>query len=36
MLDTPVVQYDTLLCGHGAPVKGEASAKVKALLANWK
>jgi len=30
------LEYDTLLCGHGAPVKGEASAKVKALLANWK
>jgi glyoxylase-like metal-dependent hydrolase (beta-lactamase superfamily II) len=30
------LEYYTLLCGHGAPVKGEASAKVKALLANWK
>jgi glyoxylase-like metal-dependent hydrolase (beta-lactamase superfamily II) len=30
------LEYDTLLCGHGAPVKGEASAKVKNLLANWK
>lgn len=30
------LDFDTLLVGHGAPVKGEASAKVKKLLANWK
>jgi glyoxylase-like metal-dependent hydrolase (beta-lactamase superfamily II) len=30
------LEYDTLLCGHGAPVKGQASAKVKALLVKWK
>jgi glyoxylase-like metal-dependent hydrolase (beta-lactamase superfamily II) len=29
------LEFDTLLCGHGAPVKGKASAKVKELLANW-
>ena len=30
------LEYDTLLVGHGAPVKGNASGKVKNLLANWK
>ena len=30
------LMFDTLLCGHGAPVKGEDSAKVKNLVANWK
>jgi glyoxylase-like metal-dependent hydrolase (beta-lactamase superfamily II) len=30
------LDFDTLLVGHGAPVKGEASARVKNLLANWK
>jgi glyoxylase-like metal-dependent hydrolase (beta-lactamase superfamily II) len=30
------LDFDTLLVGHGAPVKGEASAKVKKLLENWK
>jgi len=30
------LEYDTLLVGHGAPVKGEASTKVKHLLAKWK
>ena len=30
------LEYDTLLVGHGAPVKGEASAKVKTLLTHWK
>ena len=30
------LDFDTLLVGHGAQVKGEASAKVKKLLANWK
>jgi len=29
------LEFDTLLCGHGAPVKGNASAMVKELLANW-
>ena len=29
------LDFDTLLCGHGAPVKGNAAAKVKELLANW-
>jgi glyoxylase-like metal-dependent hydrolase (beta-lactamase superfamily II) len=28
--------FDTLLVGHGAPVKGSAAAKVKKLLADWK
>jgi len=32
---TAGLEFDTLLCGHGAPVKGKASAKVKELLANW-
>jgi hypothetical protein len=30
------LDYDTLLVGHGAPVKGDAVAKVKKLLAYWK
>jgi hydroxyacylglutathione hydrolase len=30
------LEFDTLLVGHGAPVKGDAAAKVKRLLANWK
>jgi glyoxylase-like metal-dependent hydrolase (beta-lactamase superfamily II) len=30
------LDYDTLLVGHGAPVKGDAVAKVKKLLADWK
>jgi glyoxylase-like metal-dependent hydrolase (beta-lactamase superfamily II) len=30
------LDYDTLLVGHGAPVKGDAVAKVKNLLSNWK
>jgi glyoxylase-like metal-dependent hydrolase (beta-lactamase superfamily II) len=30
------LEFDTLLCGHGTPVKSDASAKVKNLLANWK
>ena len=29
------LEFDTLLCGHGAPVKGNAAARVKELLANW-
>jgi glyoxylase-like metal-dependent hydrolase (beta-lactamase superfamily II) len=29
------LEFDTLLCGHGAPVKGNAAVKVKELLANW-
>jgi hypothetical protein len=29
------LDFDTLLCGHGAPVKGDAAARVKELLANW-
>ena len=30
------LDYDTLLVGHGAPVKGDAVIKVKKLLAKWK
>ena len=30
------LDYDTLLVGHGAPVKGDAVAKVKKLFADWK
>jgi glyoxylase-like metal-dependent hydrolase (beta-lactamase superfamily II) len=30
------LEYDILLVGHGAPVMGEASVKVKKLLADWK
>jgi glyoxylase-like metal-dependent hydrolase (beta-lactamase superfamily II) len=30
------LKYNTLLVGHGAPVKGDAVAKVKKLLADWK
>jgi glyoxylase-like metal-dependent hydrolase (beta-lactamase superfamily II) len=30
------LDFDTLLVGHGAPVKGDAAAKVKKLLADWK
>jgi len=30
------LDFDTLLVGHGAPVNGNAAAKVKELLANWK
>jgi glyoxylase-like metal-dependent hydrolase (beta-lactamase superfamily II) len=30
------LDFDTLLVGHGAPVKGNANAKVTNLLANWK
>lgn len=29
------LEFDTLLCGHGAPVKGNAAVRVKELLANW-
>ena len=29
------LEFDTLLCGHGAPVKGNAAARVKELLVNW-
>ena len=29
------LDFDTLLVGHGAPVKGDAAAKVKKLLADW-
>jgi glyoxylase-like metal-dependent hydrolase (beta-lactamase superfamily II) len=29
------LEYDTLFVGHGAPVKGNAAARVKELLANW-
>jgi glyoxylase-like metal-dependent hydrolase (beta-lactamase superfamily II) len=29
------LDYDTLLTGHGAPVKGDAVAKVRKLLAQW-
>jgi glyoxylase-like metal-dependent hydrolase (beta-lactamase superfamily II) len=29
------LEFDILLCGHGAPVKGNAAARVKELLANW-
>ena len=30
------LDFDTLFCGHGAPVKGGAATKVKKLLADWK
>jgi hydroxyacylglutathione hydrolase len=30
------LDFDTLLVGHGAPVKDGAAAKVKKLLADWK
>ena len=30
------LEFDTLLVGHGAPVKGDAVNKVKKLLTNWK
>jgi hypothetical protein len=30
------LDFDTLLAGHGAPVKGDAAAKVKNLLEQWK
>jgi glyoxylase-like metal-dependent hydrolase (beta-lactamase superfamily II) len=30
------LEFDTLLVGHGAPVKGDAVNKVKKLLENWK
>ena len=30
------LEYDTLLVGHGVPVRGEASARVKKLLESWK
>ncbi len=30
------LDFDTLLVGHGAPVKGKASQRVKEMLANWK
>jgi hypothetical protein len=29
------LDFDTLLVGHGAPVKGKASQKVKEMLNNW-
>jgi hydroxyacylglutathione hydrolase len=29
------LDFDTLLVGHGAPVKGNASQKVKEMLKNW-
>ena len=29
------LDFDALLVGHGAPVRGNASARVKELLANW-
>ena len=29
------LDFDILLVGHGAPVKGKASQKVKEMLNNW-